>query len=33
MAKKFFESFIDKILDFPFWVKEIIYVKISFSVL
>lgn len=28
MAKKFFESFIDKILDFPFWVKEIIYVKI-----
>lgn len=28
MAKKFFESFIEKIADFPFWVKEVIYVKL-----
>lgn len=28
MAKKFFESYIDKVLDFPFWVKEILYIKL-----
>lgn len=26
--KKIFESFVDKVLDFPFWVKEVLYIKL-----
>ncbi len=28
MSKKFFEAFIDKVLEFPFWVKEVLYIKL-----
>lgn len=28
MAQKIFESFIEKVMDFPFWVKEVIYMKL-----
>ena len=28
MTKKIFESFVDKVLDFPFWVKEVLYIKL-----
>lgn len=28
MVKKIFESFIDKVMDFPFWVKEVIYIRL-----
>jgi len=28
MAQKLFESFLDKISGFPFWVKEVVYIKL-----
>lgn len=28
MTKKIFESFVDKVLDFPFWVKEVLFIKL-----
>lgn len=28
MAKNMFESFVEKVLDFPFWVKEVLYIRL-----